>query len=126
MFRLTAGGIELHVRATPKGGRDALDGVAVLSDGRSVLKVRVRAAPEDGAATAAVARVIAGALGVPASRVTLASGATARLKTFRVEGDAEALAAALLRAVPDAAGAQDTAPAAASAAEPAPSRKRRR
>ncbi|MFG1430678.1 DUF167 family protein [Xanthobacter sp. V2C-8] len=103
VFRPVGGGIELHVRATPKGGRDALDGVALLADGRSVLKVRVRAAPEDGAATAAVARVIAQALGVPASRVVLTAGATARLKTFRVEGDPAVLAAALTKAVPDAA-----------------------
>jgi len=103
VFRPLAGGIELFVRATPKGGRDGLDGVALLADGRSVLKVRVRAAPEDGAATAAVARVIADALGVSPSRVTLAAGATARLKTFRVEGDPAALAASLARAVPEAA-----------------------
>lgn len=114
------------MRATPKGGRDALDGVAMLSDGRSVLKVRVRAAPEDGAATAAVARVIAEALGVPASRVTLAAGATARLKTFRVDGDAEALAAALVRAVPDAAGDRAPAEAPTAAAAATPTRKRRR
>lgn len=83
------------MRATPKGGRDALDGVMVLSDGREVLKVRVRAAPQDGEATAAVARVIAQAVGVAPSKVTLASGATARLKVFRIEGEAEALGAAL-------------------------------
>lgn len=124
VFRPTGGGLELHVRATPKGGRDALDGVALLSDGRSVLKVRVRAAPEDGAATTAVARVIAEALGVPASRVTLTAGATARLKTFRVDGDAEALAAALLRAVPEAAGPPAEAP--APDTPPSPPRKRRR
>lgn len=128
VFRPTGEGIELHVRATPKGGRDALDGVATLSDGRSVLKVRVRAAPEDGAATAAVARVIADALGVPASRVTLTAGATARLKTFRVEGDPQALTAALLHCVPEAAQdpAPDPAPPAAPAAPPASPRKRRR
>ncbi|MFG1480555.1 DUF167 family protein [Xanthobacter sp. V4C-4] len=120
LFRAVAGGIELHVRATPKGGRDALDGVGVLADGRSVLKVRVRVAPEDGAATAAVARVIAAALGVPASRVTLAAGATARLKTFHVAGDAAALAAALARAVPEAAA--GTAPAPPPAAPAAPGR----
>ncbi|WP_394055538.1 DUF167 family protein [Xanthobacter variabilis] len=129
VFRPTGEGIELHVRATPKGGRDALDGVAQLSDGRSVLKVRVRAAPEDGAATAAVAKVIADALGVSASRVTLASGATARLKTFRVEGDPQALAAALLRSVPEAlppAGAVPAPPTGPAPATGGNARKRRR
>ncbi|MGQ3675961.1 DUF167 family protein [Xanthobacter sp. TB0139] len=93
--RPTATGLELFVRATPKGGRDALDGVVTLSDGRDVLKVRVRAAPEDGAATAAVGKVLAQATGVPPSRVVLTAGATARLKTFHIEGDSAALAQAL-------------------------------
>lgn len=95
-WRACSGGIEVTVRATPKGGRDALDGVVELSDGRKVLKVRVRAAPQDGEATAAVARAIAQAAGVSPSRVTLASGATARVKVFRIEGETDALAAALV------------------------------
>lgn len=90
-----ADGVEVTIRATPRGGRDALDGLADLSDGRQVLKVRVRAAPEDGAATAAVRKVLAQAAGVPASQVRLSSGATARVKTFRISGNADAIAAAL-------------------------------
>lgn len=117
-----AGGIELFVRATPKGGRDALDGVATLADGRDVLKVRVRVAPEDGAATAAVARVIAQALGIAPSRVTLTAGATARQKTFRVEGDADALVRALRQHLP----ADDTPAASSPAATTAPVGKPRR
>jgi len=44
----TANGISLTIRLTPKGGRDAIDGVDVLADGRPVLKIRVRAAASDG------------------------------------------------------------------------------
>lgn len=94
-WRPVADGIEVTVRATPKGGRDALDGVAALADGREVLKVRVRAAPEDGAATKAVIKVVAQAAGVAAARVSLASGATARVKVLRIAGDPAALGAAL-------------------------------
>ncbi len=43
-----AGGIALSVRLTPKGGRDGIDGIEILADGRPVLKVRVRAAPSEG------------------------------------------------------------------------------
>lgn len=100
-FRPVADGIEVFVRATPKGGRDALDGIAALSDGREVLKVRVRAAPENGAATEAVSRVLAAAAGVAPARVHLASGAMARLKTFRIAGDTAELAAALQAAAQD-------------------------
>jgi uncharacterized protein YggU (UPF0235/DUF167 family) len=97
-LRVLPDGVEVTVRATPRGGRDAVDGVAALSDGREVLKVRVRVAPEDGAATAAVAKVVAGAAGVAASQVRLTSGATARVKTFRIAGDGPALAAKLVAA----------------------------
>ncbi|MFG1215222.1 DUF167 family protein [Xanthobacter flavus] len=96
--RVLPDGVEVTVRATPRGGRDAVDGVAALSDGREVLKVRVRVAPEDGAATVAVAKVVAGAAGVAASQVRLTSGATARVKTFRIAGDGPALAAKLAAA----------------------------
>jgi uncharacterized protein len=97
-LRVLPDGVEVTVRATPRGGRDAVDGVVALSDGREVLKVRVRVAPEDGAATAAVAKVVAGAAGVAASQVRLTSGATARVKTFRIAGDGPALAAKLTAA----------------------------
>ncbi|MBI4366616.1 MAG: DUF167 domain-containing protein, partial [Deltaproteobacteria bacterium] len=43
-----AGGIALAVRLTPKGGRDAIDGIESLADGRSVLKARVAAPPSEG------------------------------------------------------------------------------
>lgn len=85
-------GLEVRVRVTPKGGRDAVDGVAALSDGRPVLKVRVRAAPEDGAANEAVRRLLAKALRLPASAVGLEAGATARLKTFLITGEGKTLA----------------------------------
>jgi uncharacterized protein YggU (UPF0235/DUF167 family) len=87
----------VRVRVTPKGGRDAVSRVEILSDGREVVAMRVRAAPEDGAANEAVRRTLAKGLGVAASAVSLTAGATARLKTLRVAGDAAALAAALAR-----------------------------
>ncbi len=91
----TADGLEIRVRVTPKGGRDAVDGTAALADGREVLKVRVRVAPEDGAANAAVTKLLAAAAGISSSQISLASGATARVKTFRLKGDPAALRKAL-------------------------------
>jgi uncharacterized protein YggU (UPF0235/DUF167 family) len=84
-FAVAPDGIVLAVRLTPKGGRDAIDGIATLSDGNTVLKVRVRAAPFEGEANAAMGRVLAKALGVPPSRI----------KRVKVSGDAAALGAAL-------------------------------
>ncbi len=90
-----AGGVTLTVRLTPKGGRDAIDGIEQLADGRSVLKVRVRAAPSEGEANDALVRLIAKTLGVPPRDVTLAAGATARVKRLTVAGDGPALIAGL-------------------------------
>jgi uncharacterized protein (TIGR00251 family) len=91
----TADGVTVTVRLTPKGGRDAVDGVETLADGRAVLSVRVRALPMDGAANAALGRVLAKALGVPSGRVEIVGGATSRVKRVKIVGDAVALGLAL-------------------------------
>jgi len=89
----------LTVRLTPKGGQDAIDGVERLADGQTVLKARVRAVASEGAANAALLRLIAATLGVAPSRVRLIGGATARIKRLRVEGDPAVLAAKLAEIV---------------------------
>ncbi|MDX8507549.1 DUF167 family protein [Mesorhizobium captivum] len=91
-FRLRGDGIDLYVRLTPKAALDRIEGVETAADGRSHLKARVRAVPENGLANAALERMAAKALGVPASSVSVVAGGTARLKTVRVLGDAAALA----------------------------------
>jgi uncharacterized protein len=90
-----AGGIALAVRLTPKGGRDGIDGIEQMADGRAVLKMRVAAAPSEGEANDALIRLIARALNVPRRDVALAAGATARIKRFTVTGDPAHLIAAL-------------------------------
>lgn len=56
----------------------------------TVLKARVRAVPDKGKANAALSKLVAGWLGVPASRVTLVSGHRARRKTLAIEGECAA------------------------------------
>jgi uncharacterized protein YggU (UPF0235/DUF167 family) len=89
------GGVTLAVRLTPKGGRDSIDGIETLADGRAVLKARVRAAPSEGAANEALCRLIAKEIGVPQRDVTLMAGATARSKRLAISGDVPTLIAAL-------------------------------
>ena len=96
-WRETQHGLELHVRLTPRGGRDALEAIEVRDDGRSVLKARVRAAPEDGKANAALVKLVAREMGVSASSVRVSAGETARVKTLLVSGDAARLAESLAR-----------------------------
>ena len=90
-----AGGVALSVRLTPKGGRDGIDGIELLADGRSVLKARVRAAPSEGEANAALIRLLAKAVGVPPRDVALSAGVTARIKRLTIAGDGPTLIAAL-------------------------------
>ncbi len=94
-WRIEAGGLLLDIRLTPRGGRDAIDGVAQISDGRSVLKVRVRAAASEGEANAALVKLIAKTLDVAVRDVSLVAGASARLKQLRISGAGAALSATL-------------------------------
>ena len=71
----------IDIRLTPRGGRDRIDGW----DG-TLLRVRVAAPPADGRANESMIRLVAKALGVPPSRVTLVSGAQSRTKVVEVEG----------------------------------------
>jgi len=94
-----AGGVSLTVRLTPKGGRDSIDGIEHLADGRAVLKARVRAAPHEGEANDALCRLIAKSAGVPLRDVALEAGATARIKRLTLSGDTPELIAALEKIV---------------------------
>jgi uncharacterized protein len=96
-WAMSADGLVVTVRLTPKGGRDSIDGITQLADGSAVLKARVAAAPTEGAANDALVRLLAKKLRVARRDVTLAAGATARIKRFLIRGDADALAAQLER-----------------------------
>ena len=94
-WRDSNGGISVALRVTPRGGRDDIDGIETLADGRSVVKVRVRAIAEGGEANRAVMELLAKALGVPKGSIRLLSGATSRLKQVAVDGDPRSLREAL-------------------------------
>lgn len=78
----------LHLRVTPNAGRDAIDGVEQRDDGTSVLRIRVSAVPDRGRANAAVIALLAKALGVPKSSLSVVSGDTSRFKTLLIAGPA--------------------------------------
>jgi uncharacterized protein YggU (UPF0235/DUF167 family) len=94
-WRYSAQGISVALRVTPRGGRDEIDGLETLANGRTVVKMRVRVIAEGGAANRAVVELLATALGVPKARVRVLSGATSRLKQIAVDGDPAKLGDAL-------------------------------
>lgn len=93
--------MKLAVRLSPRGGRDAVEGWALDEAGRPFLKVRVAAPPVEGAANAALEALLAKALGLPRSAVTVARGQTARLKQVEIEGRERADLIALWGPPPD-------------------------
>ena len=98
-WRYSTQGISVALRVTPRGGRDDIDGLETLANGRSVVKVRVRAIAEGGEANRAVTELLAKALGVPKGKVRVRSGTTSRLKQIAVDGDPAQLGDALRRLV---------------------------
>lgn len=77
------------VRAAPGARRDCVVGVhSSVRDGvlRTALKISVSAAPEKGKANRAICRVLAKALDLRSSQVSLHSGKTSRDKRVRVVG----------------------------------------
>lgn len=71
----------LDVKVSPKASRNAVTGW--MGD---VLKVSVTAAPERGKANEAVEQLLADALGLPRSAVTVVAGHTSKRKRVQIVG----------------------------------------
>ena len=89
----------LRVRLTPRGGADRIDAIEPDPEGLLLVKARVRAAPVDGQANAALEALLAKALKTPKSSVRVARGTTARIKTVEIDGMEVAECVARLAAV---------------------------
>jgi uncharacterized protein (TIGR00251 family) len=98
-WQAVPGGLVISVRLTPKGGRDAIDGVEQRADGKAVLKARVRAAPHEGAANDALVALLAHVLTVAPRDVSIVGGAIARIKRVKIAGDPARLASMLAKAL---------------------------
>ena len=80
-IRDVPGGAVIAVKAVPGSSRDRV--VGVLGD---CLKIATSAAPEKGKANAAIAKILAQALGLDARQVRLAGGGASARKEFFVAG----------------------------------------
>ncbi|WP_417808602.1 DUF167 domain-containing protein [Thioclava sp.] len=79
LSHLAIPGTEIALRVTPKASRNE---IRVAETG---LRAYVTVVPEDGKANAAVQKLLARALGVAKTRLTLIRGQTARDKVFRLD-----------------------------------------
>jgi uncharacterized protein (TIGR00251 family) len=76
-----AGAVRFSVRVQPRNARSAIVGVHV-----GALKVKLNAAPVDGAANDELVDLLAEWLGVPARTITIVHGAASRSKLVEVSG----------------------------------------
>jgi hypothetical protein len=74
----------LAIRVTPRSAKPGIGDWRTDPGGRPFLEVQVAAAPADGAANEEVVKLLAKALGVPKSSLTIVSGQTARLKRIQL------------------------------------------
>jgi uncharacterized protein YggU (UPF0235/DUF167 family) len=73
--------VRFWVRLTPHAAGDRVDGVA----DDATLQVRVQAAAADGAANAALLRILATTLAVPRTSLAIVAGATSRRKLVELD-----------------------------------------
>lgn len=74
----------LSIRVTPKAKSERIK-KELLSDGSVVYKVYVTAVPEDGKANEAVIALLAKALGLPKSSLSIARGHSSRDKIISIQ-----------------------------------------
>ena len=87
----------IAIRVTPRSAKPGIGEWKSDPGGRAFLEVRVAAAPADGAANDEVIRLLAKALGVPKSGLSIVSGQTARLKRIELPLSDEEIRARLSR-----------------------------
>ena len=80
-LRDTPEGLTLRVRVQPRASRDALAG-----ERQGALVVRLTAPPVEGAANAALARLLGRTLGIAPSAVRVVKGLAARSKLVAIAG----------------------------------------
>ena len=85
-WRAGVGCVIVRVRLTPKSSLEAVEGVGTTAEGAAFL-ARVRSAPSDGEANAALEKLVARWLEVPKSTVRLTQGAKSRVKSLTISGD---------------------------------------
>jgi uncharacterized protein len=74
----------IAVRVTPRSAKPGIGGWREGADGREELEVRVAETPADGAANEAVVKLLAKALGVSRSEVSIIAGETSRHKRVEI------------------------------------------
>jgi uncharacterized protein (TIGR00251 family) len=89
------GGVRLAVRVSPRGSKNAVEGIVMGADGKPLLAIRLTAPPVEGAANAALIAFLAEQLELRKKDVLIRSGETGRMKIVHLAGDPVGLCARL-------------------------------
>lgn len=92
-------GIKLHIKAQPNARKTEFGEILNLPDGKIVLKIRINAVPDKGKANKAIIKYLAKSWKLPKKSIKIISGETSRLKTIKISGNPEELAALHLQAL---------------------------
>lgn len=90
-FTVVEGGVRLAVRVSPRGSKNAVEGLVTGADGKSALAVRLTAPPVEGAANEALIAFLAERLDLRKKDIAIRRGETGRLKILHLSGDATSL-----------------------------------
>jgi len=93
------GEVTFRVRVTPRGSRDAIEGVYDDAEG-GAMKVRVTSPPVEGEANDGVRRLLAGRLNVAPSAVRILAGEQSRTKRVSIAGVTAAQVRNLIEPIP--------------------------
>ena len=80
---------QIAIRVIARAAKAGIGGWRAGADGREELEVRVSEAPADGAANAAVVKLLAKALRTSRSEITILSGQTSRHKRVSIPFDTD-------------------------------------
>lgn len=80
---------QIAIYVTPRSAKSKIGSWRAGANGREVLEIRVAELPADGAANAAVVKLLAKALGISRSEVTITAGAGSRHKRIEIPFEIE-------------------------------------
>lgn len=94
-YSVNKAGLRLRVRLTPRASRDGVDGLVQDSQGQTLLQVRLKAPPVEGAANKALVNFLASELKLRKGDIEIVAGAKSRVKMVQLSGESSTLEARL-------------------------------
>jgi uncharacterized protein (TIGR00251 family) len=88
-YHSTKDGIVVHLKVTPNASKNKICDVIDGTFGNKLLRIRVKATPEDGNANKELIRFLAKEWRISSFSISLLSGQTSRIKTLLIKADVE-------------------------------------